>query len=148
MGRALPSEPLKNSESGPGCCCCCCSVWMRLKSHIPIDVTAGAGGVNGRFTVSSERTFWSDSFSPQSPRRCSVAQYLRTRSYSRMTSDLSGVLKSLTHLMLNMVRADIRAFSRHFYRKRLTISTFARRKRNNNISVGTVRMFIEPSAKH
>ena len=143
MGRALPSEPLKNSESGPGCCCCCCSVWMRLKSHIPIDVTAGACSV--KWTLHG---FWSDSFSPQSPRRCSVAQYLRTRSYSRMTSDLSGVQKSLTHLMLNMVRADIRAFSRHFYRKRLTISTFARRKRDNNISVGTVRMFIEPSAKH
>ena len=37
-----------------------------------------------------------------------------------------------------------RAFTRHFYSKR---RTFVRRENNNNnILVGTVRMFIEPSA--
>ena len=36
---------------------------------------------------------------------------------------------------------------RRFYPKRLTISTFVRRWRNN-ISVDTVRMFIDPSAEH
>ena len=43
-----------------------------------------------------------------------------------------------------------RAFNRRFSQKRLTISPCVRRKRNNQTSwyVGTVRMFIEPSAKH
>ena len=41
-----------------------------------------------------------------------------------------------------------RAFSKGFFSKALTISTFVRRKRSNNIAVGTVRMFIEPWAKH
>ena len=42
-----------------------------------------------------------------------------------------------------------RAFSRRFYPERLTISTFVRRKRNNNLSLSVqLGMFIEPSAKH
>ena len=37
-------------------------------------------------------------------------------------------------------------FSRHFDPKRLTISPFVRRRRNNNTSVGPVRMFIQVSS--
>ena len=42
-------------------------------------------------------------------------------------------------------RVIFRVFSRRFYPKRLTRSTFAQDKQY--IPVGTVRMFIEPSAK-
>ena len=38
--------------------------------------------------------------------------------------------------------------SRHFDPKRFTISTFVRRKKQQYITVGTVKIFIETSAKH
>ena len=46
-----------------------------------------------------------------------------------------------------MLTFTFTAFSRCLYQKQPTISTFVRRRRSN-ISVGTVRIFIEPSAKH
>ena len=42
-----------------------------------------------------------------------------------------------------------RAFSRRFYPERLTISyIYLKKEKQQYISVGTVRMFIEPRAKH
>ena len=41
-----------------------------------------------------------------------------------------------------------RAFSRCFYPKRLAKKYICQKKENRYISVGTVRMFIEPSAKN
>ena len=45
-------------------------------------------------------------------------------------------------------RFAFRAFSRWFYPKGLTICTFVRGERNNNISASAARMFIEPSVEH
>ena len=54
------------------------------------------------------------------------------------------VSHAMTFLLL-----DIFTFSRRFDPKRLTIRTFSQKKEKlQYISVGTVRMFIEPRAKH
>jgi hypothetical protein len=47
----------------------------------------------------------------------------------------------------DMITFTFRAFSRCSYPKQLTKSTFSE-ERETKAAVGTVRMFIEPSAKH
>ena len=68
------------------------------------------------------------------------------------TPSIARILRSVFELfwVLRFTFTFIfRAFGKRFYPKRLTIRTLVIRRRNNkHIAVGTVRLFIEPTAEH
>ena len=98
-------------------------------------------------------------------KRCSNAVHLATKSGATHHGSVGLLFYYIFYLLfqnrLFLVAVDghsnwpkvaiyitftFRAFSTRFYPKRLIICSFLRRR--TNITVGTIRMFIKPSAKH